>query len=389
MPLGRVTRWLLIGLVVFYFLAELVDIFQGLYEMAEFDRKIRTNTKSNTQSRTSKATPNPGGFSSLSSDRNKQSASGNAAKTHNSREPTSKERFATSQAFLFAIDNQDLQSVKTLLKSPNLDPNHENEDGTALFRLCNKQNGDAKVTLDLLEAILTHPQISVNGNERSWSPLKLALANQNKEQVKILMKHPRLQPFVIAKGLSCHILADAPRRIVFVYSQDDPDCFKKHPGAMSYSFYVQKHKQSGGVSEDSTTEQPATAPKQGSGTKPSAKAGRQSSSTSSSTVGEFSPDSIVMNPTRYSSVTEALWTYLFGNRITTKMFYGYVACIASGGVLTSVTILLTLAARKRDEDVAAAPEPPQPQQNNDAAAPANGGAGAQNEGEQPAAAGAE
>ena len=144
-------------------------------------------------------------------------------------------------SFVANVDAMNAAAVRKLLQKKLLNPNLAVEGtGCALLVVATKPESqvfpqdnagakDAKVTpLLLMKEILEHPRIDPNGAINAWSPLKVALSNNNVGQVRALLDHRHTIKEVHVTGLTCDAAGRAPRDLQFVVPANAPDCFKRH-----------------------------------------------------------------------------------------------------------------------------------------------------------------
>ena len=194
--------------------------------------------------------------------------------------------------------------------------------------------------------------------------------------VRLLMKHPMIHPFVVASGLDCSVLDIAPPRIVFVVDDDDPQCFQKARNKMTTEKYMQRFgKTAAATTMPGTAEyqyheaeaeesQPTTAGAKGT----DGGEARQQKSSKIPSSAEFSIDSIVMNPSKFDSLPQALLTYIFTDKITANMVWLWVCGVVIAFSILGCILCLMFLGSKRHDPL----PPPRPQENAaEPAAPAN------------------
>lgn len=107
-----------------------------------------------------------------------------------------------SQEFLNAVDDNNLEKVKSLLANDKVDVNAYNSSGDAFFRCCEKN------LPEILKELLAHPKANPNGSPCSWSPLKTAISGSFQECIDLLLACPKIEKKIDNYGLGDVIIPE-------------------------------------------------------------------------------------------------------------------------------------------------------------------------------------
>jgi len=106
---------------------------------------------------------------------------------------------ALSQEFLKAVDDRNLESIRSFLPNELVDVNAFNGNGDAFYRCCDQN------LPEILRELLAHPRANPNGNPCSWTPLKTAIANGFQECVDLLLAFPSINKRINKYGIEGNV----------------------------------------------------------------------------------------------------------------------------------------------------------------------------------------
>lgn len=102
---------------------------------------------------------------------------------------------ALSQEFLRAVDERNLESVRSFLANERVNVNAYNSSGDAFYRCCENNFPE------ILRELLAHSKANPNGSPCSWTPLKTAISNKFQECIDLLLAHPKIEKRINNYGL--------------------------------------------------------------------------------------------------------------------------------------------------------------------------------------------
>ena len=263
-----------------------------------------------------------------------------------------------NEALITAGAAGEVETVKRLMLRERFDPNYgSSKKGGVLFAIVSVPvykftTGHAET----LAVLLKHPDIDPNGLGNAWTPLKVAVQNENRAALKLLLQHPQTIPEVDVTGLGCSPIsfmerfqasnADLPV-IKFIIDSDTLKCFVDLPSKRTIAGVDSRMRKYRTQKLEQRSEGNAKLKTERTSAKQPSSVGRHKPVDTSDPFGQlpsgFLPDrsEFVMNPTSFDNIVSATVYYFLG--ITggvPNTLIGTISFVLWGNVLVLVFVAL-------------------------------------------------